>query len=142
MSQTPVSKALRRTVAREAQYRCGYCLCSDVLIGMPMEFDHLVPECQDGPTVRGNLWLACPQCNWYKGGRISARDPLTRKQVALFNPRRDHWRDHFRWIRGGLQIEGISPIGRATVAALKINLPMRVRAREVWIAAGRYPPIS
>jgi hypothetical protein len=109
---------------------------------MPMELDHLIPESRGGRTVRSNLWLACPQCNGYKGGRVTARDPLTRKTVPLFNPRRDHWTEHFRWTHGGLQIEGISPIGRASVAALKMNLRIRVGAREVWIAAGRHPPLS
>ena len=33
--------AIGRRVRQRARYRCGYCLCSEALLGMPMEFDHL-----------------------------------------------------------------------------------------------------
>lgn len=39
-----------------------------------------------------------------------------------------------------LEIEGVTPIGRATVAALRMNRPLPVRARRVWVAAGMHPP--
>ena len=84
----------------------------------------------------------CCFCNGYKAGRVRVRDPLTRKMVRLFNPRRDLWNDHFRWLNGGLRVDGTTPVGRATVAALKMNLRVRVAAREVWIAAGRHPSLS
>ena len=142
MSQTPIPISLRRQVAREAEYRCGYCLCSELLMGMPMELDHLLPESRGGRTARDNLWLACPQCNGYKAGRVRQRDPLTGRLVPLFNPRRDRWAAHFRWVNGGLTIEGKTSIGRASVAALRMNLRLRVTARAVWIAAGWHPPLG
>jgi len=36
--------ALGRRVRQLARYRCGYYLCSEALLGMPMEFDHLMPQ--------------------------------------------------------------------------------------------------
>lgn len=60
--------------------------------------------------------------------------------VRLFNPRRDRWTDHFRWVEGGERIEGITDIGRAMVAALELNLSVRVAARKVCIKAGHHPP--
>jgi hypothetical protein len=90
--------------------------------------------------VRSNLWLGCTTCNKRKGKRIRVEDPVTRRRVRLFNPRRDKWNEHFRWIDGGLHVEGITEIGRAMVVALELNLPIRVRARRRWISVGWHPP--
>ena len=40
----------------------------------------------------------------------------------------------------GDKIEGISPCGRATVTALKLNNPIAVMVRQAWIRAGWHPP--
>ena len=42
-----------------------------------------------------NLALACQGCNNFKFIKTEAVDPLTRKHVALFHPRRERWSDHF-----------------------------------------------
>jgi hypothetical protein len=47
---------------------------------------------------------------------------------------------HFRWIDGGLIVEGLTPIGRATVLALKLNMAAHVTSRRFWISAGVHPP--
>jgi len=60
--------------------------------------------------------------------------------VRLFNPRHDDWNAHFRWIEGGLRIDGKTDIGRTTVLALQLNLRIRVIARRAWISAGWHPP--
>ena len=78
MSRSYVAKALREQVAREARYRCGYCLTSARVTGTRMEIDHIIPESLGGLTVEENLWLACSMCNDHKGNRIAAPDPLTR----------------------------------------------------------------
>jgi hypothetical protein len=140
VSRAHIPLALRRRVAREALYRCGYCLSSEAIVGEPMEFDHLIPESRGGRTERDNLWLACSQCNDSKSSRVRARDPLRGRVVPLFNPRRDVWNEHFRWVNAGLEVEGLTPVGRATVAALKLNLPIRVIARRAWVVAGWHPP--
>ena len=98
------------------------------------------PKAKGGPTVRSNLWLACGMCNKRKGQRVRVQDPVTQKMVRLFSPRRDEWYDHFRWTFGGERIEGITDIGRAMVAALELNLPIRVTARRRWIRVGWHPP--
>ena len=43
-----VPMAMGRRVRQRARHRCGYCLCSETLLGMPMEFDHLVPLSRTG----------------------------------------------------------------------------------------------
>jgi hypothetical protein len=66
MSQTHISRELRERVAAQAQYRCGYCLTAEAIVGTPMEFDRLIPESLGGLTEESNLWLACslwrPSC--------------------------------------------------------------------------------
>jgi hypothetical protein len=140
VSKTPVPAALRAQVAKDARGRCGYCRSAEAVTGIPLEVEHLKPEASGGQTVRSNLWLACSTCNQRKGKRTWVRVSGTKRRIRLFDPRRDRWADHFRWANGGEQIEGITEIGRATVAALKLNLPIRVGARQVWIEAGRHPP--
>jgi 5-methylcytosine-specific restriction endonuclease McrA len=107
---------------------------------MAMEVDHLIPEARGGSTAESNLWLACPDCNGAKGDRTTALDPTTGEMVSLFNPRRDRWSEHFSWTEDGGTIVGRTPIGRATVLALRMNRPLVVRARRLWARIGVHPP--
>jgi hypothetical protein len=87
------------------------------------------------------LWLACPICNGHKGNQTEAADPQTGSIVALFHPRQQKWHDHFEWIDGGLHIRGKTAVGRATIAALKLNEdPDALLVRSYWIQAGWHPP--
>ena len=121
MSRNPLSKVLRARVADQALHRCGYCQTQEVVVGMPMEIEHIVPLAGGGSSEEVNLWLACPRCNLHKADRTRALDPLTGESVQLFDPRRQLWTDHFVWEQGGLYIAGHSPTGRATVDALRLN---------------------
>jgi len=62
---------LRRRVHEQARYRCGYCLCSEALLGMPMEIEHLFPLASGGRAVEGNLWLSCRRCNEFNVGHAA-----------------------------------------------------------------------
>jgi len=140
MSRGYVPAWLRERVAAQANERCGYCLTAAAVTGAPLVIDHLIPEALGGLTEEANLWLACAQCNLHKGDRITARDPLTDAWVALFNPRRQTWRDHFAWTPAGDQVIGLTPVGHATVQALQLNRPLLVQARRAWVNAGWHPP--
>jgi hypothetical protein len=140
MSRSYIGPVLRRQVNADAGNRCGYCLTSARITGTPMEIDHLVPESLGGTTVRENLWLACSMCNDCKSNRIAARDPDTGETVRLFDPRRQSWLDHFRWNDEGDRVIGITPVGRATVIALRMNRVELVEARRGWVIAGWHPP--
>ena len=59
---------------------------------------------------------------------------MTRRIVGLFNPRIHKWARHFEW--NGAVLVGKTPIGRATVLVLEINLSYRVELRESLIAEG------
>jgi hypothetical protein len=83
---------------------------------------------------------ACYRCNEFKGARIEARDPETQQMSPLFNPRKHRWADHLVWENGGTHVRGLTPIGRATVVALRLNNDYAVRARSVWIEFSWHPP--
>jgi hypothetical protein len=140
MSKTYIPVAVRRSVAAEAKYRCGYCLTSQKIIGQPMQLEHIEPEASGGSSDEVNLWLACALCNGHKSTKTNAIDPLTKEKVPLFNPRTQDWPDHFAWNDEGTLIYGQTSIGRATVLALNMNNQYVVPSRCVWVAAGWHPP--
>jgi hypothetical protein len=132
---------MRRTLEREiwtrAGGRCEYCQMPQRYDETPFELEHIIAEQHGGPTIPSNLCLACFACNRRKGPNLGGIDPRTGNRVWLFNPRRHGWRRHFRW--SGSVLLGRTPVGRATVAVLAINLPHRVRHRAQLIAEGVFP---
>ena len=140
MSKTYISKSLRQKVAAKARHRCGYCLTSETITGMPLDVEHIRPEALGGPTIEENLWMACSVCNNFKGERINALDPVSGEVVALFNPRRHIWTEHFAWSSPGDEVMGLTSTGRATVIALQLNRELLVEARRIWVGAGLHPP--
>ena len=58
--------------------------------------------------------------------------------AALFHPRRDAWAEHFSAQIGtliplGVEIRGLTAVGRATVQVLGLNEEMRQMVRyELW----------
>lgn len=140
MSSVAVPAELRAALAAATGYCCGYCRTSELITGIPLEIEHLVPRSRGGRTVEENLWLACRLCNAHKSDRTQVRDPETGTFARLFDPRRDSWYSHFRWSADAMLIEGLTPIGRATVEALDLNRPSLIVARPLWIAAGWHPP--
>lgn len=140
MPRSHISAALRRQVRKESRERCGYCHAPESFLGMPLDIDHLIPESAGGLTVRENLWLACSRCNDFKGNRIEADDPETGAKSPLFNPRTDHWADHFSWSPDGLYILGATPTGRTTIECLRLNNDFILMARRFWVEVGRWPP--
>jgi HNH endonuclease len=141
MGRTYISVELDRRVRESAQNRCGYCLSPQHLVMARLEIEHMIPLAKQGSNDESNLWLACPICNGHKSDKIAAIDPETQESVSLFNPRFQLWAEHFRWIEGGLKIEGITATGRATVVALRLaDDPDALMVRSFWIQVGWHPP--
>jgi hypothetical protein len=140
MTPDKISRYLRRLVRARAQNRCEYCQTSEWLSGLSCEIDHIIPRAQDGATEADNLCLACASCNGHKWAKTHAVDPESSKSVALFNPRQQRWREHFAWSEDGTTINGLTASGRATVMVLKLNHPLAVAARSVWVSAALHPP--
>lgn len=135
-----IPKIVRDRVAAEAGYRCGYCLTDQRVSGAQMHIEHLIPRARGGGSETSNLWLSCAWCNSYKATQTEAHDPESGERVALFNPRTQQWSKHFAWSDDGVQILGLTPSGRATVEALRLNNPYIVPARRLWVIAGWHPP--
>ncbi|MBN8591109.1 MAG: HNH endonuclease [Anaerolineae bacterium] len=125
----------------EAHYRCGYCLSPQHLVMAALEIEHIIPLSRGGSDDEINLWIACPLCNRHKGQQIEANDPLSGTLQSLFNPRLQSWSEHFEWDDSGIRIYGKTPVGRATVIALKLNDdPRSLAVRLHWVQAGWHPP--
>jgi hypothetical protein len=105
-----------------------------------LEIEHIIPKARGGSNDETNLWLSCGLCNRYKGLQTSGIDSVTDEEVILFNPRNQLWTEHFQWNLEGTHIVGISPVGRATVAALRLNNELAIIVRRNWILAGWHPP--
>lgn len=131
---------VRRAVVRRARALCEYCRLRQDLCPAPFEVDHIIPRALDGLTVLGNLCLACPVCNNAKRAQLMGREPGTRRRWRLFNPRLQSWNEHFRWSDDLGTILGATPVGRSTVAALKMNQPRIVQIRLLWASLGLHPP--
>ena len=143
MVRVYVPVELARRVREAAGNRCGYCLGPQHLVLGRLQVEHLLPRSRGGQTEEANLWLSCPLCNNYKGDRTTAVDPDTREMVPLFNPREQNWFEHFRWSPDGLRVIGLTPIGRATVAALHLSDdPDALTVRSYWVQAGWHPPTA
>lgn len=137
-----VGRELAERVREIAGHRCGYCLSPQRLVLGWLEVEHVIPRAKGGSSEEENLWLACRLCNNYKGAQVDAIDPATGERIRLFHPRHDGWWHHFRWIEGGLRIEGKTPQGRATEIALNLNNPIAMMVRREWIQAGWHPPTA
>ena len=48
--------------------------------------------------------------------------------------------DHFSWSMDGTEVIGLTPCGRATIAALQLNHAELVAARWLWVQVGWWPP--
>ena len=132
------AETTRQVIAR-AKNRCEYCLMHQSLQGATFHIEHVVPQSAGGPDTADNLALACPSCNLGKSDRVRVIDPQTEQEVPLFNPRADRRADHFAWDEEW-RIVGLTPTGRATVAALNLNSPRRVRIREAEEWFDLFPP--
>lgn len=133
-----VNARLRRLVVDRAGNRCEYFGLLQEGQEAAFHTDHVVPRASGGPTVAENLALACVSCSLLKEARRSALDPRTNRRTPLFHPRRQRWAKHFRW--DGVSIMGLTPTGRATIAALRMNHPMILSIRQEESDRGRHPP--
>jgi hypothetical protein len=138
MSSIPT--AWRQQVAERSGYRCNYCQSQQRLMGVSLTIDHIMPQSLGGETELDNLCQACWDCNLIKGDRTTGIDLQTGMPVRLFNPNQQKWLDHFRWSEDGAHVIGVTPVGQATVIALKLNRPQLVEARRYWVKAGWHPP--
>ncbi len=125
-----VGDPLRVIIVNRAGGRCEYCHYPEHFSPSTFEVEHIVPRSVGGLTEINNLALACSHCNAHKAVHQRGFDPHTKDEVRLFNPRIDNWTIHFFLNRDTGEIQGKSPIGRATVETLLMNADQPIRARQ------------
>jgi HNH endonuclease len=126
----------RAEVVRRARYCCEYCGYPEAASSTPLEIDHIIPEARGGRTSLNNLALCCRSCNLHKHVKTEAADPMTGEIVPLFNPRTQQWSEHFVLDRNTGEIRGLTPVGRAAVAALALNSTHVLTTRRLLIRLG------
>ena len=136
MTKTPA--ALRRWVIQRANNRCEYCGISQIGQVATFHIDHVIPVVAGGETTAENLALACVSCSLRKGARQQLEDSETGEVVYIFNPRQQRWNTHFVW--NGVEVIGLTAIGRATVQALDLNRSTMLAIRAEEELRGRHPP--
>lgn len=123
---------LAAIVRKRARNRCEYCHLPESATSMLFELDHIIAEQHGGVTTVDNLAFSCFYCNHHKGPNLAGIDSKTGKRAWLFHPRQQLWTAHFNW--NGALLQGITPCGRATIAVLAINYPIRVEQRKELMA--------
>jgi hypothetical protein len=140
MAKERATAAQRRKILARAKWRCEYCRTPEPFVPDPFAVEHIIPSSKGGKTRLDNLASACLACNGRKYNKVAGIDPLTQEFAPLFNPRKQQWMDHFTWSEDGLLIVGLTPTGRATVEALKVNQRKIVNLRRILVLAGLHPP--
>lgn len=140
MTKKRVSQKLRRLVKDRALGFCEYCICSDSHATQEHSLEHIFPEERGGRSTADNLALACQGCNNIKYIKIHALDPVSQEIVPLFHPRTDLWHEHFAWSADRLTMLGLTPTGRATIEALRLNREGVINLRRLLFLDGKHPP--
>lgn len=131
---TYIPSALREQVRTRAKSCCEYCLIPETMALAPHEIDHIIAEKHGGKTIEANLALSCTLCNKHKGSDVASVDAESQEIVRLYHPRRDAWSEHFELQEGVLV--GLTPVGRVTVALLKLNRGDRIEERLLLLMGG------
>lgn len=135
-----VPAKLRKLVATRADFICEYCLCQESFSPESFAVEHIHPRKQSGKTIAENLAYACLGCNSHKAAKTKAFDSISETTVNLFNPRIQNWNEHFAWNKDFTEIVGLTPTGRATIAALKLNRKGLKNLRWALFTVGKHPP--
>lgn len=131
---------VQAAVRLRAGHRCEYCHAPEQWQYVEFTMEHLLPIASGGTSTIENLALACFACNRRKWDRRTAIDPDLGEERRLFNPRVDQWNDHFAWSADGLEVVGVTSMGRATVSVLDLNRERLKRIRSADREIGRHPP--
>jgi len=159
-AHSPRNPAVRDVVRLRAGDACEYCLLPT--IGR-FNIEHIVPPHlwkdyqagrlpgvlphseRRGPNRIDNYGWSCTFCNEVKGKRVS--HGKGHGSTRFFDPRHDHWPDHFVFpaASGYLFIIGLSEIGRVTSGPNGLHFNAGgaegpLGTRHIAILRGDYPP--
>ncbi len=126
-------------VALRAFHRCEYCHAPEEIFNFPFEVEHIISHARGGQDEEQNLCLACRSCNLFKRDFLTWLDEITQTEVRLFHPRQDDWENHFCFNTETGEIQGLTAIGRASVARLRMNTQSQLTARLFWMRLEVFP---
>ncbi|HLX62312.1 MAG TPA: HNH endonuclease [Planctomycetota bacterium] len=131
--------ALKLAVLKRANGCCEYCKSQVKYSSDSFSIEHIVSCKRHGSDAFSNLAFACQGCNNHKHACTVAIDPLSGASVRLFHPRNQHWNEHFTWTDDYSIVVGITAVGRATVARLKLNRSGLINQRKALASIGKHP---
>jgi hypothetical protein len=140
MAKQRVNSQTKRFVYERAQGCCEYCRSQARFALHSFAIEHIFPCSLGGNNAPDNLALSCQGCNSHKYTKTKGFDPVSSQTVPLFHPRQHEWSVHFAWNHDYTMIIGLTQIGRATIATLKLNREEVVNFRRVLVALGEHPP--
>lgn len=140
MPDQRVTAQQRQLVGERARGCCEYCLSQLQFSPQSFSVEHIHPRSAGGATHLDNLALACAGCNGHKYSKTHAFDAATNEHAPLFHPRQQQWHEHFAWNEDYTVVIGLTPTGRTTVEALRLNRPALQNLRALLYAAGKHPP--
>ena len=132
--------SIKEFVAQRAQWCCEYCHTRSDHSSDPFAIEHIISRVLGGTDALDNLAFSCFGCNNFKFTATEAIDPNSELLVSLFNPRMHHWEEHFCWSENAAQVQGLTPIGGATVQRIRLNRPGLTNLRLALSAVGKHPP--
>ncbi|HRI61307.1 MAG TPA: HNH endonuclease [Saprospiraceae bacterium] len=141
MAKFNPSAQLRQVLAERANGRCEYCQCPEAFSPQVFSVEHIIAKSRGGSDEPDNLAFSCQGCNGFKSNKIEAPDPATGLITPLFHPRLHRWNDHFTWDEEGRYIVALTPVGRVTVAVLRLNRPYVLNLRKLLVLGGEHPPV-
>lgn len=131
---------IKQLVAERAGKVCEYCRCPEKFSSSKFSVEHILPRHFGGTAELNNLAFACQGCNNIKFVKTADIDPETNLITPLFNPRQHIWQEHFAWDGSLTILIGLTPVGRATIKALKLNREEVLNLRGVLFLIGEHPP--
>lgn len=140
MPDSHVTPQLKELVKTRAAGCCEYCRSQERFAPDSFSVEHIIPRVSGGKTSLSNLALACQGCNNHKYTKTEAFDGVSGEMVSLFNPRQHSWAEHFAWTEDFSLMVGLTPTGRATIEALKLNRGGVVNLRNALRFSGKHPP--
>jgi hypothetical protein len=125
-----ISAELRRLLVARAESLCEYCLIHEEDTFFGCEVDRIISRKHGGATDEQNLALAYLFCNRNKGSDLASLAPGTDRLVRFFDPRSDHWSEHFRLESDGITLVALTENGEATARIFGFNEGERLFERD------------
>ena len=126
-------------VAERAGHRCEYCHAPEAIFNLPFEVEHIVPTSRGGPDDESNRCLPAGPAT--STSQINRTESIRRREKSSVSSARlrVRWEEHFRVEPEDGVIQSLTPVGRVTIACLRMNRDVQREARRSWMRLKLYP---